>query len=120
MMVIVAVHLVSTEQSDQPASRKRIRIANGWVMLIVIPLLAAGFSLIDHQTSPRGFVLTWLGATGLLLVTVILALADIFNSIRIARISRKRLRDAATMLRVEIERADRRGERQAEDGNERL
>lgn len=85
LMFLFAWHMVATGASVAPESRKRIRIANGWVMLLTIPLVAAGFSLVSADRQPRAFLLIWGAAIVLIFLTVALALADVVNTIRLAR-----------------------------------
>lgn len=89
-MLIVSAHVTITQASDAPPSRRRIRIANGWVMLIAIPLIAAGISFVSAETQPRLFTLTWLAVMLLLTMCVFLALADVLNTVRLAREERRR------------------------------
>lgn len=109
MMLVVAAHIGATQERTEPRSRRRIRVANGWVMLLLLPLLGAGFGVINHQTHPRLFALVWLGAIGLLLLCILLAVADVVNTMRIARAARERLGvraalEAAAELRARRER----------------
>jgi len=116
MMLAVAAHLSATERSDQPVSRKRIRLANGWVMLVTLPLLAAGFSLIDPRASERAFVLVWMGAIGLLGICVLLAFVDIGNNLRLSARTRAERAHASV---EEVVRAFREGRsRSGEQGDE--
>ena len=85
MWLGVALHLRGTLRSDHPASRKRIRVANGILMLINLPLLAAGFSLIDPHTQAGWWVVVWLVAIALLAMSVALAVLDMVNTVRLAR-----------------------------------
>lgn len=91
---IVIAHMRATYESEQPESRKRIRIANGIVMLIVIALLAAGMSLIDHQTHPSPWILTWVGTMLLLWLIIVLGIADMLNTARIGRERKRQFRAA--------------------------
>lgn len=89
-MLLVSAHVTITQASSAPPSRKRIRIANGWVMLIALPLLAAGMSLVSADRQPRLFALTWLVVVLLLVLAVALALLDVLNTVRLARLERRR------------------------------
>ena len=75
-------------------------------MLLGIPLLAAGSSVIDPQRSPRAFVLVWLAVGVLLLLCVGLAVADALNTWRLSGAER---RDAAraTLVMLAASRAKR-------------
>lgn len=105
-MALVGWHASGLAGADMPRSRRRIRIANSWVMLLGIPLLAAGSSVIDPQRSPRAFVLVWLAVGVLLLLCVGLAVADALNTWRLAGAER---RDAAraTLVMLAASRAKR-------------
>lgn len=108
LMLIVGAHIGAIQESDQPASRVRIRVANGWVMLLLLPLLAAGFGVIDPDGRPRLFYLTWTMALGLLMVCVFLAVLDVVNTVRLAQSARRSIaRDAAARLADELRAARR-------------
>lgn len=85
MMVVLLLHTRATARSSHPASRKRLRIANGIVMFINMPLLATGFSVIDAGHSPRAWLLIWIAAMALLAFSVLLAIMDMLNTVRLAR-----------------------------------
>jgi len=101
MMLAVAAHITVTEKSAQPRSRRRIRIANGWVMLVGVPLIAAGFSIISPEVNRRAFVLVWLMVMGLVLISLGLAGLDILNTMRLTLRDRRRLREGLRDLHVE-------------------
>ena len=90
-MLIVAAAITAAKHTT-PDSRRRIRVANGWVMLLTIPLTAAGFSLIDSNTQPRLFVKVWILVIGLISISIMLALFDMLNTARLLRLNRRRLR----------------------------
>ncbi|MBL0921398.1 MAG: hypothetical protein IBJ10_04630 [Phycisphaerales bacterium] len=104
LMALVAWHAAGIERSDEPLSRRRIRVMNGWVMLVCLPLLAAGFSLVNPHARPKTFAIVWLGAASLLLLSVALAVADALNTVRLSRARAARLSDA---LRDAAERVER-------------
>jgi len=91
-MLIVSAHVTITQASNAPASRKRIRIANGWVMLLALPLIAAGVSLVSAETQPRLFLIVWICVILLLALSVFLAILDATNTLRLARHARQRQR----------------------------
>ncbi|MFG0276270.1 MAG: hypothetical protein ACF8QF_14565 [Phycisphaerales bacterium] len=109
MMLVVAGHIEVTRVATRPESRRRIRIANGWVMLVTLPLLASGFSLLDPDTQRRTFVLVWVAAVWLLGVSLLLAIADVFNTIRVTRKEREQLRHGFEELTRDIARLRREG-----------
>jgi len=85
LFAIVALHMRATAKSDHPASRKRIRLANGILILINLPLLTAGFSLINPNAHPKPWVLIWVAAMALLACNVGLAIVDVVNTLRLTR-----------------------------------
>lgn len=85
LFAIVALHMRGTARSDHPPSRKRIRFANGILILINLPLLTAGFSLINPSAHPRPWVLVWVAAMALLACNVGLAMLDVVNTLRLTR-----------------------------------
>ena len=105
MMLVVAAHIGVTEQRTTPPSRRRIRIANGWVMLLAIPLLAIGFGVVATGNH-RVFAMVWMAAIALVSFSVMLAFADMVNTLRIVRAERRRCaREAARRLADELRRA---------------
>ena len=92
LMILVALHISACRERLARGARRRIRIANGYVALIAIPLLAVGFSVIDPETHAAAWVLVWLFAIALVAMIVGLALLDILNTARITRRSRAELR----------------------------
>jgi hypothetical protein len=101
MLLLVAFHAASTWRSDQPHSRRRIRLANACVMMLTLPLLMAGFSLIDHRAEPRLWTLVWLAAMALLTVNIALAMLDVANTLRLVRRARQRVKAALDGLSAE-------------------
>ncbi len=92
MMLVVAGHLLLLSDLCRPPSRRRIRQANGGIMLVLIPLLTAGFSLIDPAREPRLWVVVWLAALPMLWFVLMLAAADMLNTWRLLRKRRAGLR----------------------------
>jgi len=90
-LVVVAAHLITLRTAAMPESRRRIRIANGWLMLVTIPVLAIAFGYAS-PASKRVFALAWAVATALVCMVLVLAFVDIANNLRLARRDRRRLR----------------------------
>ncbi len=90
-MVLVAIHAKGTQRSNEPASRKRIRGANACLIMLTLPLVAAGFSVVNPRTHPRAWMLVWSAAMALLAMNVSLALLDVLNTARLVRSARRRL-----------------------------
>lgn len=85
LMIAVAVHAATLDRTKAPRSRRAIRLLNAWVMLLALPLIAAGFSLIDPDIRPRQFVLVWFAAGLLITCAVFLAAIDMLNTWRLER-----------------------------------
>ncbi|NRA57854.1 MAG: hypothetical protein HRU13_07025 [Phycisphaerales bacterium] len=101
-LVVIAAHLIAMRSADMPESRKRIRTANGWLMLVTVPVLAIAFSLVS-SANPRQFALVWAIAILLLGLVLVMAFVDIGNNLRLAREKQKRLhRTLGSQLRSEL------------------
>lgn len=98
-MLVVAAHLMVISEIRHPASRRRIRQANGGLMLVLIPLLTAGFSLIDPALEPRLWVVVWMAALPMLWFVLLLAALDMLNTFRLTR--RRRAKLAAELRSIE-------------------
>ncbi|MGH7244391.1 MAG: hypothetical protein ACREJD_13345 [Phycisphaerales bacterium] len=73
-----------------PASRRRIRTLNGWIMLFLVPLGAAAFGVVS-PTNPRLFVLIWTIVVSMLILLIGLAVLDMVNTTRLHRREKDRL-----------------------------
>lgn len=115
--VVIAGHMLAMRAARDriPPSRMRIRMASGVIMLILVPVLAYGFGVAD-ATDPRGFVLAWLAAMGLLAMVVLLALIDMGNNMRLAREAGRELAREAARLKAELHAELEKMERNADSG----
>lgn len=73
LMAVVVLYQAWLARAQMARWRRRLRAANGWVMLLGLPAIGAGFSLISPSTHPRLFVAVW--AFGLFTVAVAVGLA---------------------------------------------
>lgn len=89
-LVTVAAHLLAMRGANMPESRRRIRTANGWLILVTVPVLVIAFSVVS-RSQPRQFVLIWVVAMALVCFTILMAVVDMVNNLRLARIQRQRL-----------------------------
>lgn len=102
MLVTVAAHLLAMRGADMPESRRRIRTANGWLILVTVPVLVVAFSVVSPQHA-RQFALIWAVAMVLVCFTILMAFVDMVNNLRIARLHRRRLsRTLGAQLRKQI------------------
>ncbi len=105
MMLLVSSHMSRIQRSEEPSSRKRIRVANGWIVLFALGFTAAGFSLISPSLNPRLFFIVWAISLVLITTTVMLAMADVLNTLRLIRRVGVRMRQEAARTSVELGRA---------------
>ena len=91
LLIAVAINLLLLLNSEMPPSRRRIRIATGWLMLILVPLGAAAFGVVS-PADPRAFVLVWTLVVSILLILIVLSLLDIANTARLHRREREALK----------------------------
>lgn len=87
--------------AKMPASRKRIRTANGVLMLLTIPVGMYAMCMAS-TAAPREFVLAWLAVVGLLGVVMLLACLDILNNLRLRHGDRRRLAEDIAVLRKDL------------------
>jgi len=93
VMLFVAGHVlaINDARAEVPTRRRRIRTANGVILMWVCALVAYGTSILDPSDARR-FVLTWSAVTALVGVAVLLALFDALNTIRMHARARKEIR----------------------------
>jgi hypothetical protein len=106
--MVIGSHLLSLPGAPMPSSRRRIRMANGLLLLVLTALMvyALGFvgmlpeggGSIGHI---RAFVIVWLAILGLLPIVLGLAAMDMLNTWRLQREADrlKRRRARGEMLR---------------------
>jgi len=105
VMLTIAAHVLAVQSAEMPASRRRIRLANGMLMLVTTPMLAFAVT-VSHRGSPRAFAAAWVLVMALLAMIVFLALLDIANTVRLNARERAALgREAAEALARDAARA---------------
>ncbi|HYF14890.1 MAG TPA: hypothetical protein VD971_07455 [Phycisphaerales bacterium] len=98
-LMVVAGHWVSLGKADMPPFRKGLRSANGLLMMITIPVLAYAFGIAD-SADQRRFVLSWMLATALLVLVLVVALLDAGHTMVLASRERARLREEYRKARI--------------------
>lgn len=86
-LVLQAGYLIAIKElgpDRMPPSRKRIRVATGWLIMFAIPLSAYGFG-IAHPGDAGTFMIVWMLVIGLVSVIVMLAVLDAVNTMRLHR-----------------------------------
>lgn len=105
-LLLQAGYLVALRElpcDRMPPSRKRIRVATGWLSMFAIPLSAYGFG-IATPADPGTFTLVWLAVIGLIAGILLLAMLDTVNTMRLHRHARRDLhRELRTHLRRDLD-----------------
>lgn len=83
-MLVLAAHLVALNRAAMERRRKRIRLASGFLMMVIVPLLAYGFG-VARTSEPRAFVYVWTIIPALLLMVILLAVADMLHTVWLGR-----------------------------------
>ncbi|MBX3403591.1 MAG: hypothetical protein KF699_09305 [Phycisphaeraceae bacterium] len=98
-LVVTAAHVLALQASDAPARRKRIRTANGLLMMIITALLCWALGVAPVVSNPattpgdtRTFLLVWSAIITLVALMVVLAAMDVAFTARLALSERGRLR----------------------------
>lgn len=96
-MVLIAAHILALREAGERVdpARRRIRTVNGFVGMATLPLTVYAFSIVSPQ-QPRAFMLAWMLVMGLLVLTILLASVDMFNT---ARLNREKAREMREELR---------------------
>ncbi len=113
-MIATAAHMNSLRDADVPESRRRIRMLNGWVLVVLAPVSAWAFCMV-RPMDRNEFVFAFAVVTFLLLIAVVMACVDAANNLRIQRDTAKELREEVARLRLEIERKRAEGAAEAEN-----
>ncbi len=99
-IVVLAAHVLALQQAVMPARRRRIRTANGLLMMLVASLLAYALGVAPDVGNPttnpeaaRTFLLVWSAIMALLTVVIGLAAMDVAHTARLALLARRRLRE---------------------------
>lgn len=100
LIAAILIHLLVLVPRLEHPSRQRIRRANGYVMLAVVPLVTIGFSGVSYTTQTALWITVWICALTLLALAVALAVLDAANTVRIHRKDRNRIRRGLNELRA--------------------
>lgn len=99
VLVVTARHVLRVETSGLDPVRRRVRIANGLLMMLVTTLLAYALGLAPevndaaaHPGEAKAFIAVWVGILGLLGVVVVLAVIDAVGTVRAGMRMRRELR----------------------------
>lgn len=99
-VVVLAAHVLAIQQSPMPARRRRIRTANGLLMMLISSLLAYALGVAPTISNPttnpeaaRNFLIVWSAIMALLSLVIALAALDVAHTARLAVTDRRRLRE---------------------------
>ncbi|GAB4556002.1 MAG: hypothetical protein Tsb0013_18810 [Phycisphaerales bacterium] len=101
-LILLAGHVMALADADQPALTRRIRIANGVLMMITCCAIYAGMCVFVPERSPREWALSWMLVMLLITLHVLLAMADTINTAVIRRRSLRQITSASQRLREEL------------------
>ncbi|MBS0196075.1 MAG: hypothetical protein JSR77_04895 [Planctomycetes bacterium] len=80
--LLLLIHMRGLIRHPMPASRRRIRLANGALMLATTPVTAYALGFVSPaQTRP--FTFAWVLVTGMVIIVIFMAMLDIFNNWRL-------------------------------------
>lgn len=88
LMLVVVLYQGRLARVEMPRWRRRLRAANGWVMLLGLPVIGAGFSLVNPSTHPGWFVGFWVVGLASVAAAVCLAAVDMGASALLEREAR--------------------------------
>jgi uncharacterized membrane protein YozB (DUF420 family) len=98
-IIVLAAHVLAIQQLPMPPRRRRIRTANGLLMMLIASLLAYALGVAPTITNPttnpesaRNFLLVWSAIMSLLSIVIGLAALDVAHTARIALSARRKLR----------------------------
>lgn len=90
-MLLLAGHVHLTARICEPESRRRIRMATGMLALTIVPIATAALSIIA-PANQRLFAVAWMLVAGLIVIVLLLAFLDMFNTFNICIAARRELR----------------------------
>lgn len=88
VLLMLITHMWLLRKDDMPASRKRIRIANGTLMMFATPLVAYALG-VAVPAQGRTFAFAWVAVTGIVVVVLFLAIMDMLNTWRLSLTERR-------------------------------
>ncbi|MEM1422605.1 MAG: hypothetical protein AAGH64_01240 [Planctomycetota bacterium] len=101
-LLMLAGHVIALSASDQPESRKRIRMANGVLAMITGCAMYAGACVFTPDRSPREWALAWMMVMLMVTLHVLLAMVDAINTAVLRRRAIRQIKTASQRLREEF------------------
>lgn len=100
-LAVITLHVLSLVNADTHPSRKRIRIANGILMMCGVVSLAYAVGVATPDR-PREFTLSWTLVLSLMAIIVGVACIDALNSLRLHASERRALRRELDHARLDV------------------
>ncbi len=99
-VLVLAAHVLAIQQAAMPVRRRRIRTANGLLMMLIASLLAYALGVApvvrNPATNPEqasSFLIVWSAIMSLLTLVIAMAAMDVAFTARLALEGRRRVRD---------------------------
>jgi hypothetical protein len=100
-VLAIGLHLLSLPRAAMPPSCRRIRISNGLLMALSVPVIVYAAGMTSPQ-EPRAFTIAWSSVAALMGLIVLLACLDAANSMRLHVLHRRDLRRQLDHARLEL------------------
>lgn len=107
-VLAIGLHLLSLPRAAMPPSRRRIRISNGLIMALAVPVVVYAAGMTSPQ-EPRAFTIAWSSVAALMGLIVLLACLDVANSMRLHALHRRDQRREFDHARLELAKHARAG-----------
>lgn len=98
-LVLIFLHMRRLAREEMPESRRRIRSASG-LLLLLLPVLMCYALGVSSPREPVVFVGAWTAVAMLVLLLLVLAVADIGNTLLMYRSHARRMRAEMRELRA--------------------
>ena len=100
-LLVIAIHVLSLSRASTHPSRRRIRIANGFLMMLGVAALAYAIGVATPDR-PRQFTIAWTLVMSLMAMVIAVACIDALNSLRLNAIDRRVVRRELDLARLEV------------------
>lgn len=100
-LLVIVVHVIFLMHADTHPSRRRIRIANGLLMMVGVVSLAYAVGGVTPD-QPREFTFAWTLVLSMMSMIVGVACLDALNSVRLHAAQRRAVRRELDKARLEV------------------
>lgn len=105
--LVIVWYWLCLGRTGVPVSRRWIRRISIVFLLVSLPMLVRGMSVLDSRTNPGEYVATWMVAIVMVVLVMVTAVIDAANNLRIHRRMRQEVVEQAVRRLVQ-EISDRR------------